>query len=141
MRAGLLLTRLEGLIRTSSFVRFLISGGLNTGATYVCYLLLLRAVDYKVAYTIAYVLGVALSFIVSRLFVFQAHRGWLSLAMFPLVYITQYLIGLLIVWAWIAKLSLPASIAPIVSIVAQIPLTFFMTRFVFGRDGKSSSHV
>lgn len=125
--------RLREMVARSSFLRFLISGGVNTAATYAVYLLLLRITDYKLAYTVAYVVGIVLAFVINRLFVFRTHRGWRSAALFPLVYLLQYLVSLGIVWLWVQQWQLPKEIAPLISIAVTIPMTFVLSRFVFGR--------
>lgn len=136
-----MLQRMRELVRKSSFVRFLISGGLNTVATYAAYLALLQAISYKAAYTVAYVFGIVIAFVINRLFVFQTHRGWRSLVLFPFVYLAQYLMSLAIVWTWVEQMCLPAALAPMVAIVITVPLTFILSRFVFGgRPARQGRH-
>lgn len=125
-------TRLKSIVRRSSFARFLISGGVNTAVTYAMYLGLLQVIDYKTAYTIAYVTGIMLAFLINRLFVFRTHRGWRSLVTFPFVYLAQYLVGIAVVWAWVAHFHLPAAAAPLLAIVITVPMTFVLSRLVFG---------
>lgn len=127
----LLLNRLRSLVARSRFFRFLISGGVNTGATYVIYLLLLQVLDYRVAYSVAYVFGIVLSFLVNRLFVFKTHRGWRSIVLFPFVYLVQYLVSVAVIWGWVEMLDLSATVAPLIAIAITIPLTYVLSRFVF----------
>ncbi|MEQ7868032.1 GtrA family protein [Xanthomonas arboricola] len=134
----LVLQRAMELVRKSSFVRFLISGGINTVATYAAYLALLQATSYKVAYTVAYLIGIVISFCINRLFVFQTHRGWRSLVMFPFVYLAQYLVSLTVVFLWVEYLELPSTLAPLMAIIATIPMTFALSRFVFGKSALSN---
>jgi putative flippase GtrA len=126
--------RLRAAIAASSFLRFLISGGVNTAATYAVYLALLHIVRYKAAYTIAYIFGILLSFAINRFFVFQTHRGWRSILLFPFVYLSQYLVSLGVVWTWVEHFHLMKELAPLVAIVITIPLTFVLSRLVFGRQ-------
>ncbi|MBB3826551.1 GtrA family protein [Xanthomonas arboricola] len=128
-----MLRKARDLVSGSSFVRFLISGGINTVATYAAYLALLQATSYKVAYTVAYVFGIVIAFFINRLFVFRTHRGWRSLLMFPFVYLAQYLVSLAVVFAWVEHLGFSVALAPIVAILVTVPLTFLLSRFVFGR--------
>ncbi|APO97330.1 GtrA family protein [Xanthomonas vesicatoria] len=128
-----MLRKARDLVSESSFVRFLISGGINTVATYAAYLALLQATSYKVAYTVAYVFGIVIAFFINRLFVFRTHRGWRSLLMFPFVYLAQYLVSLAVVFAWVEHLGFSVALAPIVAILVTVPLTFLLSRFVFGR--------
>ncbi|MEQ8034656.1 GtrA family protein [Xanthomonas sp. WHRI 6106] len=128
----LMLRKARDLVSGSSFVRFLISGGINTVATYAAYLALLQATSYKVAYTVAYVFGIVIAFFINRLFVFRTHRGWRSLLMFPFVYLAQYLASLAVVFAWVEHLKMSAALAPLIAILVTVPLTFILSRFVFG---------
>jgi len=129
-----LVSRLKAQVERSSFLRFLISGGLNTVSTYAIYLVLLQVMGYRIAYTISYVFGIILAFFINRFFVFKAHRGWRSAVFFPLVYLAQYLVSLAVVWAWVEKLHLGETLAPLVAIAVTIPLTFILSRLVFGRE-------
>lgn len=128
-----MLQRVRNLVRKSSFVRFLISGGINTIATYAAYLALLQATSYKVAYTAAYVFGIVIAFFINRFFVFQTHRGWRSLVLFPFVYLAQYLVSLTVVFAWVEHLGFSAALAPLMAILVTVPLTFLLSSLVFGR--------
>jgi putative flippase GtrA len=123
--------RLRALAARGRFLRFLISGGINTVATYATYLALLSIFEYRLAYSIAYVTGIFLSYVFNRTFVFQTHRGWRSVLLFPFVYLTQYMAGLAIVWAWVGQLHLAQSLAPLVAILVTIPLTYLLSRYVF----------
>lgn len=125
------LTYLRGMIEQSRFLRFLLSGVVNTATTYVIYLALLQIIDYRVAYTIAYATGILLAYALNRVFVFRAHRGWSSLLLFPLVYLAQYLASLAIVWVWVDKFGLPKSLAPLLAIIVTVPLTYVLSHHVF----------
>lgn len=128
-----MLTRLRAMVGASSFLRFLISGGINTTVTYAVYLSLLGVLGYKIAYTIAYVVGIVLAFVINRLFVFQTHRGWRSMVLFPFVYLAQYLVSLAVLWTWVERLHMSSKLAPLIAILITIPLTFVLSRLVFGR--------
>ncbi|VWX60485.1 conserved membrane hypothetical protein [Burkholderiales bacterium 8X] len=115
----------------SAFVRFLISGGLNTAATYALYLVLLNVLPYWLSYAIAFVAGIVLAYILNRLFVFGAPRSEKKAAMLPLVYVVQYLAGALIVFVWVDALDFHAALAPAASIAITLPLTFAASRWLF----------
>lgn len=141
--SNLMSPRLRALAARSRFLRFLISGGINTAATYATYLALLSIFEYRLAYSIAYVTGILLSYVFNRTFVFHTHRGWRSVLLFPFVYLAQYMVGLAIVWTWVGQLHLAQSLAPLVAILVTIPLTYFLSRYVFvpqdRRDQRRSS--
>lgn len=130
---GLILSRLRKAIETSSFVRFLVSGGLNTLATYSTYLIMLQFVGYQVAFTLSYAFGIIVAYGLNRVFVFGSHRGWHSVLFFPFVYLIQYLASLAILWLWVKQLSMPVELAPLAAIAFTIPLTFVLSRLVFTR--------
>jgi putative flippase GtrA len=121
------------------FVRFLLTGGLNTALTYILYLALLSFLPYIWSYSISYVCGIFLAFMLSRFFVFKEHQGLKSALLFPFVYLAQYILGVFVVWLWVKQLSLPESLAPLAAIALTLPLTFALSRLVFVK-GKTPAH-
>ncbi|QXI21348.1 GtrA family protein [Pseudomonas iranensis] len=121
------------------FVRFLLTGGLNTALTYILYLALLSFLPYIWSYSISYVCGIFLAFLLSRFFVFKEHQGLKSALLFPFVYLAQYILGVFIVWLWVKKLSLPDYLAPLAAIALTLPLTFVLSRLVFVK-GRTPAH-
>lgn len=113
----------------SKFLRFLIVGTVNTGATYVIYLLLLPFMSSTLSYSITYVVGILISFLLNSLFVFNTRMTVAKAAKYPSVYIVQYLIGLAIVYAW-SLLNLRAEFAPLIAIIVTIPVSFLMNRVI-----------
>lgn len=113
------------------FVRFLCTGGINTVLTYAIYLLLLQMLSYQVSYTIAYVSGIAITYFLNKIFVFKTHQGWKSVILYPFVYFFQYLFGMLVLWLIVGQLGLSAKLGPLAVVVMTIPLTYWLTRFVF----------
>ena len=126
-----LVNRVRESILKKTFMRFLLSGGINTATTWILYLALLNFIGYKASYTISYVVGIILAYAINRFFVFKSHRGISSVILFPFVYLFQYLFGLLIVWVWVEMLKMGVVFAPIISIVFSIPMTYFLTKYVF----------
>ena len=57
------------------FTGFLVVGAVNTALTYVLFLVLARYTHYWTAYTIASLLGIALSYVLNALFVFKARHS------------------------------------------------------------------
>jgi putative flippase GtrA len=112
------------------FVRFLVAGALNTVASYALFLVLLRFVPYLAAYTIAYVLGVVISYLLLTGFVFRTSRRVVTALRFPLVYVAQYLTGSAVIVLLVEAWGVGAPIAAIVAIVASIPVTFLLSRTI-----------
>jgi putative flippase GtrA len=115
-------------------IRFLIGGGINTLATLALYWLLQRVMHYQLAYLVSYCAGIAISYSVNTRFVFRARHTWLKFAVFPLIYLITYVIGALVLRLSVHQLGVPVSIAPLVSIVATLPVSFLLTRFLLLRD-------
>ena len=116
---------------SGSIPRFLVAGVFNTALTYVVYVMLLHVVSYPVAFTLAYVAGILVSYALSARFVFRRQASWRSFLRFPFVYLAQYLAGLLLVSLLVEWLAVPAWIAPIVALLVTIPLTYVLSRAVF----------
>lgn len=122
----------------SSVVRFLLSGGFNTAVTYALYLLLLTVLSYQVSYTIAFVTGIVLAYFLNRLFVFRSHRGIHSILWMPMVYLGQYLVGILVLWVWVEYLQLNEKGAPLVAILITLPLNYLVSRFAFTKQQRNT---
>jgi len=115
------------------FAKFLISGGFNTALTYGVYLLLLMFLPYTASYTISYITGIALAYLLNRFFVFKSHQGIKSVALLPLVYLIQYMVSMLILWCWVEKLGFADRLAPLAAIIITIPITYMLSKFVFSK--------
>jgi putative flippase GtrA len=115
----------------SRIPRYLAAGIVNTGVTYVVYVLLLRVSPYRVAFTIAFVLGILLSYALNARFVFARRAQWRSFLRFPFVYLGQYLAGLALVSMLVEWGGVDMRVAPLVALVVTIPLTYLLTRAVF----------
>lgn len=118
------------------FFRFLLTGGFNTGVTYVLYLVVLKFLPYMWSYSVSYICGIVLAFVLSRFFVFKEHRGMRSILFFPLVYVAQYLFGMLVIWFWVKNLQFSQELAPLAAIALSLPLTYFLTKMVFVKSEK-----
>ena len=113
------------------FVRFLLSGGFNTAATYALYLVLLQFFPYGVSYTLTFASGIGLAYLLNRYFVFGAPRAGTRILLFPLVYLVQYFAGLLTMFLWVDVFFRHAALAPLASVAITIPITFVLTKWVF----------
>jgi putative flippase GtrA len=118
-------------IRKNRFFRFLVSGVLNTAMTYCLYLILLQWLSYKISYTLTYLVGILLSYVLNRFFVFQEHRGTRTALLVPVVYFAQYLLSFLILWFWVDCFALSQKLAPLAVVILSLPMTYLLTRFSF----------
>jgi putative flippase GtrA len=110
--------------------RFIISGVLNTLATYTLFLALSELLHHIIAYTISYIVGIALSYILAAMFVFRTGVDRRSALRFPSVYIAQYFYGLIALAVLVDRAGLRHGDAMVVVIFTSIPLTFVMSRWI-----------
>jgi len=112
------------------FARFVVAGAVNTITSYAIYLTLLQWMPYLAAYTIAYAVGIGISYLLLTRFVFGAPRRLATAMRFPLVYVAQYLTGSAIILLLVEAWGIRSSIAAIVAIIGSIPVSFLLSRFV-----------
>jgi putative flippase GtrA len=110
------------------FARYLLAGAANTLVTYAVLLVAMRWMDYRLAYTGAYVLGIALAYVLQARFVFRVPLAWRAAIGFPAVYLVQYLAGLALLWILVDRLHLAAKWAALATIAAGVPLGFALSR-------------
>ncbi|MEQ1534049.1 MAG: GtrA family protein [Sideroxydans sp.] len=115
---------------SKQFFRFLVAGIINTAFSYLLYILLLGYLHYNWAYTIAYCAGVLLSYGLNTYFVFKQVASWSSFTKFPLVYLVQYMVGVIALWVLVQQLQIPPAQAMIAVIGVSIPLTFVLSKII-----------
>lgn len=112
------------------FARFLIGGMSTTLVSYLVYLFALRFSTYLVAYSLAYAVGIAWAYFVNTLFVFQRTFSLASATAFPIVYLIQYVIGSLLMYAIVDVIRLPEFVAPLLVVVLTLPLTYALSKWI-----------
>ncbi|MNW40846.1 GtrA-like protein [compost metagenome] len=112
------------------FLKFIISGGINTLATYGLYLLFLFVWEYEVSYTISYILGIFLSYFLNTSFVFKEKVTLLKFIKFPFVYLVQYLLNMVILLLLVEYIKLPAEIVPVIVIIITLPITYLLSKYI-----------
>ncbi len=48
-----------------------------------------------------------------------------------MLYLLQYLIGMLVVWLWVEQLGWPQEPAPLAAILVTVPINFVLSSFAF----------
>ncbi|HET9033363.1 MAG TPA: GtrA family protein, partial [Dokdonella sp.] len=109
------------------FVRFLIMGGTNTIVAYAIYLLLLNWVRYEFAYTIGYAVGILMAYGLSTVFVFRTPMRKRSAIRFPIVYVAQFLVSLVLLRLAVEVIHLPQWMALGFAVILTIPVTFLLS--------------
>jgi putative flippase GtrA len=124
------------LIR-QEFLRFLVGGLLNTAVTFALFeALLWTGIPHLMAYSAAYVSGIAFSYWLNAHFVFRKAKTWRSAAAFPMVYVAQYFIGAALMWLLVDREGISPTWALIVVLAVNVPLSFLLARLVFRRFGR-----
>ena len=114
-------------------LRFLVAGGINTIVAYATYLALLHWMRYEVAYAIGYTVGIIVSYVLNALFVFRQPMHARSATCFPLVYVAQFVAGLLLLRIAVEGLGIPRWLALAASIAVTMPMTFLLSRWIIRR--------
>jgi len=133
---------LKPLLKKSTnvfFPRFLISGVLNTGITYLIYLVVLLAFSYQLAYTVAFILGVVISYGLNANFVFRSGISVGSLIRFPVIYLLQYFLGIVMVAVLIEYGGVAEWLAPVFVLIITVPMTFIFAKKIFLQNNKTST--
>ncbi|MGN7761964.1 GtrA family protein [Paenibacillus sp. 22594] len=112
------------------FLKFVISGGINTLATYLMYLLLLLFFNYSLSYTISYVSGIFLSYYLNTVFVFKEKVSFKKFLKFPIVYLIQYLVNIFMLYVLVERVHLSTGIVPLIVIVVTIPITYALSKLI-----------
>lgn len=126
--------RLPGALRhegtASTFVRFVLVGGVNTLATLAMYWLLLPWLRPQPAYAASFAAGVGLGYLLHTRYAFRARRGWRSFAAWPLVCLAGWAAGAGALAVAIGPLGIDPRLAPLLSVAASVPVTFLLGRRV-----------
>ena len=112
------------------FVRFCIVGVIATAVHYGVYLLLNLFCQYNIAYTVGYIVSLALNFYLSSRFTFRSSMSALKGGGFLLAHLVNYLlhIALLNLFVWI---GVPETWAPLPVYAIVVPVNFILVRTVF----------
>lgn len=116
-----------------SGLKFVITGAVNTGLTYLIYLLLLWVVDYRMAYLLSFVTGIAIALVLNSKFVFKTALTFKKAAGFVAAYFVQLIAGIFILQLLVEQTSISRAFAPLCMMVFTVPLSFFMSRYALKR--------
>jgi len=112
------------------YLGFLLVGGANTLITYSLYLLLLLVLPYRWSYSLAFAGGIIISYWLNSQFVFQEPVSLLKFVKYPLVYLIQYLLGILILYLCVDRLGISPWLAPLVVVAVSLPVTFMISKMI-----------
>jgi len=115
------------------FSRFVSVGVLNTGLGYVLYLALLLVFPYTLAYSLSYAIGIFIAYYLNSRLVFHQPLSWRKALQYPLVYVVQYTLGIVLLSVLVRFLGLPAWIGPPIVVTVTLPVTFLISRVIIRR--------
>jgi putative flippase GtrA len=113
--------------------RYLVVGALNTACSYAVYLILLRIIDYRLAYTAAYAVGLATGYWANARYVFEAAPGARSALGYLVSYGVTYVASLAVLWLAADRLGVPHPLAMLAALAVAVPLSFVLMRRAFAR--------
>ena len=114
-------------------VRFLLFGAFNTVLTYLLYCVLVFVMHPQLAYALVFALGIALAWAGNSRFVFRRPLTGKVAAVYPLMYLAQYLLTAALIHALTAWLSLGARAALAIALIITTPLSFAWNRALLAR--------
>jgi len=110
--------------------RFIIVGVIVTIVGTINFFLLNLFFPYNVAYSIAFVIGLLLQFILQNKVVFKTETRISTAPAFSAVYISQFLVTILLLNLLIQRFSLNELLAFIIATGACVPITFVLNRLI-----------
>ncbi|PKM77569.1 MAG: GtrA family protein [Firmicutes bacterium HGW-Firmicutes-15] len=117
-------------LNIKEYASFLLCGAANTVLTYAMYAVFLLLMPYKLSYSLAYICGIIISYYLNSQFVFKEPVSLAKFLKYPVVYIVQYLLGIVILYICVDVLAISKWLAPIVVIIISLPVTFGLSKLI-----------
>lgn len=116
----------------SDAIRFGIGGIINTALSYIVFLLLLKIVNYQIAYSGSWIFGILFVIIFYPSKVFIGSTNSTKKIIFTIIqYISVFLSGLLVMSLLIEHFKISEKLAIIAVIIFTTALNFLLMRFIF----------
>lgn len=114
-------------------LRFLLFGAFNTALTYLLYCALVFVMHPQLAYALVFALGIVLAWVGNSRFVFRQSLNRKAAAVYPLMYLAQYLLTAALIYAMTAWLLLGPRVALAIALTITTPLSFVWNRALLAR--------
>lgn len=111
---------------------FIVIGFINTGATYVLFLLANLVTPYQAAFTISFAAGVVFSAYANGIWVFQRHPRKRDVVAYAVFYILNYVVRLYLLVLLVERFTMPEYAAPLVVVVVMIPVSYLGANLILG---------
>ena len=115
------------------FARFLVVGVANTAVSYGVYLVLLLVIDYRIAYTVAYVAGSSAATLRTRGSCSARTPGARSALAYLATYAAMYLASLLVLYLAVDFAGVPKPLAMLAALFVTVPASFLLLRRGFAK--------
>ena len=85
---------------------------------------------YPAAYTGSYACGILISYVLNARFVFKEKLRITKALQYPIVYVSQYLLGMALLYLLVEIGHVGSSLAPLVIPMVTVPATFILSRYL-----------
>ena len=114
-------------------VRFIAFGAFNSLVTYAAYWVLVAWLHPQLAFAIVFAAGIALAYAGNALWVFRAPVRARTAAVYPAIYLVQYLICAGLLHLLVERAGMGSRLAGFVAMVLVVPLSFALNRALLKR--------
>lgn len=116
-----------------SFIKFLITGFINTFSSFGLYVLLLKLnCNYIIAIILSYIFGIILSYLLNTFFVFKAKKEVRNMIKFIFSYLSSLIINILVTILLVNYLKIDKIVAQLIATVICIGYNFILqSKWVF----------
>jgi putative flippase GtrA len=133
-------SNLSGRLRSKharELLAFLVVGVSNTVLTYVTYLGLLQLVDYRWAYTGAFIVGLLYTGLLNIRVTFAHHPTLLAFVVFAIYYMLYWILNLSLLHLLVDGLGIDERFGPLLLLPIMIPINFVVTRLIVHRFARA----
>lgn len=116
------------------FKRFLGIGIINTIFAYIIFVILLQFLNYNISYTTSFIATIVLSYFLNTKYVFKQKTSLSKFIKFPLVYIVQYLFGIVVLNILNIHFNISNYINMLIITIVSVPLTFILSKKIIIKD-------
>lgn len=118
------IARIWAFLVKREFTKFLVVGVTNTVLAYSVYIVFNLFLSYTMAYSVAYFAGFISSYFLNSKWVFQTDVSWKKFFTYPLVYLVQFILSLVVLRMLVERFHVSEELSPLIVIVISIPVTF-----------------
>lgn len=119
-------------ILEKEFIRFVFVGIYNTFFGYVLYVIFLYLLnDINIAYTLAYIIAALKSFFLYSRIVFNTKASTMTYILFPLGYIVQYSVGIILINVFTVYMHIDEYISGFIVIPFTAVIAYGYNKFIF----------